>query len=793
MKKYKSLIQYLQLVLLFNSAFVKAAGVSTSESELEVGTLGSSSCYTLTKITDETTLTDEDFVVTKYLGDASSGNLTPVKYLLTFKNPLGDDPSVGSPAVRYFKWSINENGNRNLVNTGPYDTAKDITAYSSNNVRLDTTSNWSDGSDVNNSFLNRGTASVILEGGAIYNPTDRFIYDINSKDFIANFVEIQSSSEDTVFGGSIYNAGYVNNIRGNFINNYATGGRSASGGAIYNDGRISGILEGHYIANYTNSLGGAICNGGYIYGISSSDFIGNMKKVITMIDEEQWLIMDGDVKGAIYESILEKNGQDKKSGAGQYFTPRPLIQAVVDCINPQMGETVCDPACGTGGFLLTAYDYMKGQSASKEKRDFLRDKALHGVDNTPLVVTLASMNLYLHGIGTDRSPIVCEDSLEKEPSTLVDVILANPPFGTRPAGSVDINRPDFYVETKNNQLNFLQHMMLMLKTGGRAAVVLPDNVLFEAGAGETIRKRLLQDFNLHTILRLPTGIFYAQGVKANVLFFSKGQPTKEIWFYDYRTDIKHTLATNKLERHHLDDFVSCYLAHLLGGELVQRVAVLQFVDLLLPLLDVAFEQADAFAGVGGQLHARMLDLHDDAVGLRAGQRFRGVLEPVERLDRTVGARRETVQVAVRCDVERIGEPSVVALAFLRQLLQDRVRGFRGRLPFLGRVIARFRKSGQTAGEPFLDDLAWQLAGERVERGAQQRDVQHGIAAQQQSQHPGLIHGPEPFHFPSYIRQRRPVLPLATSFPMRIHCKIACPFSRDRGGKTVRRERHLKMT
>ena len=291
----------------------------------------------------------------------------------------------------------------------------------------------------------------------------------------------------------------------------------------------------------------------------------HLKKVITMIDEEQWLIMDGDVKGAIYESILEKNGQDKKSGAGQYFTPRPLIKAMVDCIAPQIGETVCDPACGTGGFLLTAYDYMKEQSASKEKRDFLRNKALHGVDNTPLVVTLASMNLYLHGVGTDRSPIVCEDSLEKEPSSLVDVILANPPFGTRPAGSVDINRPDFYVETKNNQLNFLQHMMLMLKTGGRAAVVLPDNVLFEGGAGETIRKKLLSDFNLHTILRLPTGIFYAQGVKANVLFFSKGQPTKEIWFYDYRTDIKHTLATNKLERHHLDDFVTCYNAGNLAG------------------------------------------------------------------------------------------------------------------------------------------------------------------------------------------------------------------------------------
>ena len=290
-----------------------------------------------------------------------------------------------------------------------------------------------------------------------------------------------------------------------------------------------------------------------------------LKKVITMIDEEQWLIMDGDIKGAIYESILEKNGQDKKSGAGQYFTPRPLIQAMVDCVNPQIGETICDPACGTGGFLLAAYDHMKGQSQDKEQRNFLNNKSLHGVDNTPLVVTLASMNLYLHGIGTDRSPIACEDSLEKEPSTLVNVILANPPFGTRPAGSVDINRPDFYVETKNNQLNFLQHMMLMLKTGGRAAVVLPDNVLFEGNAGETIRKKLLTDFNLHTILRLPTGIFYAQGVKANVLFFTKGQPTKEIWFYDYRTDVKHTLATNKLERHHLDDFVTCYNANNLSA------------------------------------------------------------------------------------------------------------------------------------------------------------------------------------------------------------------------------------
>ena len=281
-----------------------------------------------------------------------------------------------------------------------------------------------------------------------------------------------------------------------------------------------------------------------------------LKKVISMIDGEEWLL-DGDVKGAIYESILERNGQDKKSGAGQYFTPRPLIKAMVDCIRPRIDETVCDPACGTGGFLLAAFDYMKNQSQDKAKRDFLRNEALSGTDNTALVVTLASMNLYLHGVGTDRSPIVCADSLEKQPEKLVDVILANPPFGTRPAGSVEIQRDDFITETKNNQLNFLQHIMMSLRNGGRAAVVLPDNVLFE-GSGETIRRKLLTDFNLHTILRLPTGIFYAQGVKANVLFFTKGEPTKDVWYYDYRTGVKHTLANNKLERRHLDDFVECY-------------------------------------------------------------------------------------------------------------------------------------------------------------------------------------------------------------------------------------------
>ena len=288
----------------------------------------------------------------------------------------------------------------------------------------------------------------------------------------------------------------------------------------------------------------------------------NLKKIISMIDEEDWLSMDGDVKGAIYEGILEKNGQDKKSGAGQYFTPRALINAMVDVVRPNIGETICDPACGTGGFLLSAYEFMKKQSANKEKLDFLQNKALRGVDNTALVVTLASMNLYLHGIGIDISPIKCDDSLEKEPEELVDIVLANPPFGTRPQGASNISamRSDLYATTSNNQLNFLQHIMLMLKNGGRAAVVLPDNVLFEAGAGETIRKKLLNDFNLHTILRLPTGIFYANGVKANVLFFTKGTKTKDLWIYDYRTGVKHTLATNPLKRSDLDDFVTCYNA-----------------------------------------------------------------------------------------------------------------------------------------------------------------------------------------------------------------------------------------
>ena len=286
----------------------------------------------------------------------------------------------------------------------------------------------------------------------------------------------------------------------------------------------------------------------------------SLKKVISLIDAEDWFSPDID-KGAIYEGILEKNGQDKKSGAGQYFTPRALIGAIVDVTRPGVDETICDPACGTGGFLLAAYSFMKRQTNDHNKLKNLPSHLI-GYDITPLVVTLGAMNVYLHGIEATESPISCRDSLIKEPERLVDVILANPPFGTRPAGSVNIAdlRTDLYVDTSNNQLNFLQHMMLMLKDGGRAAVVLPDNVLFESGAGETIRKRLLADFNLHTILRLPTGIFYANGVRANVLFFTKGIPTREIWFYDYRSGIKHTLATNPIKRSDLDDFVACYHA-----------------------------------------------------------------------------------------------------------------------------------------------------------------------------------------------------------------------------------------
>ena len=284
-----------------------------------------------------------------------------------------------------------------------------------------------------------------------------------------------------------------------------------------------------------------------------------LAKVIEMVASENWYMMEGDLKGAIYESILEKNGQDRKSGAGQYFTPRALIKAMVDVTDPKITETVADPACGTGGFLLAAYEHMKPQSKEIAKQKFLKEHAFFGADNTPLVVTLASMNLYLHDIGTESSPIVCQDSLIDKSDKMFDVILANPPFGTRPQGSVEVyaNRPEF-VKTSDNQVNFLQHIMSIVRTNGRVAVVLPDNVLTDGGATAKVREKLLKDFNLHTILRLPTGIFYANGVKTNVLFFEKGKSTEDIWVYDYRTGVKHTMATKPMTRANLDDFVACY-------------------------------------------------------------------------------------------------------------------------------------------------------------------------------------------------------------------------------------------
>lgn len=285
----------------------------------------------------------------------------------------------------------------------------------------------------------------------------------------------------------------------------------------------------------------------------------HLAKVLQMVGNENWYMMEGDFKGAIYESILEKNGQDKKSGAGQYFTPRALIKTMVEVTDPKITETVVDPACGTGGFLLAAFEHMKPQSKEIAKQNFLKNNALFGADNTALVVTLASMNLYLHDIGTEKSPIICQDSLLDTSEKMFDVILANPPFGTRPQGSVAVDsaRPEF-IKTSDNQVNFLQHIMSIVKTGGRVAVVLPDNVLTDGNATAKVREKLLSDFNVHTILRLPTGIFYANGVKTNVLFFEKGTKTKDIWVYDYRTGIKHTMATKPMTRADLDDFVNCY-------------------------------------------------------------------------------------------------------------------------------------------------------------------------------------------------------------------------------------------
>ena len=300
-------------------------------------------------------------------------------------------------------------------------------------------------------------------------------------------------------------------------------------------------------------------------------------KLVRLINEETWVGVDVDVKGEIYEGILEKNAEDTKSGAGQYFTPRPLIQAMVDCMRPQPMKTIADPACGTGGFFLSAYDYLTRQKLDKDQRTFLRYNTFSGWEIVPNTVRLCLMNLFLHNIGDLNSepPVSRNDSLISKPTATFDYVLANPPFGKKSSITITndegeqeretltYQRDDFWATTSNKQLNFIQHIRSMLKVDGRAAVVVPDNVLFEGGAGETVRKKLLETTDLHTILRLPTGIFYAQGVKANVLFFdnkpaAKEPWTKEVWIYDYRTNIKHTLKTNPLKKEDLNGFISAY-------------------------------------------------------------------------------------------------------------------------------------------------------------------------------------------------------------------------------------------
>ncbi|WP_298190559.1 class I SAM-dependent DNA methyltransferase [Novosphingobium sp.] len=302
-----------------------------------------------------------------------------------------------------------------------------------------------------------------------------------------------------------------------------------------------------------------------------------LKRVVSLIDKEgPWIGHSVDVKGEIYEGLLERNATEVKSGAGQYFTPRPVIDAIVRCVDPKIGETVCDPACGTGGFLLSAYDHMKGQSQDREKLRHLRHDSLRGFDIVDEVVRLCAMNLYLHGVGNESSPVAQADALAGDNGERFDVVIANPPFGKKSSyrvvgedGSVETEREtyereDFKFSTSNKQLNFLQHIMTILETRGRAGVVLPDNVLFEANrAGEGIRKRLLEGFNFHTLLRLPTGIWYSPGVKANVLFFdkrpaSREAQTRELWVYDYRTNVHKTLKTKRLTASDLDDFVTCY-------------------------------------------------------------------------------------------------------------------------------------------------------------------------------------------------------------------------------------------
>jgi type I restriction enzyme M protein len=301
-------------------------------------------------------------------------------------------------------------------------------------------------------------------------------------------------------------------------------------------------------------------------------------RLIDMVDSTEWVTMGADTKGDIYEGLLEKNAEDTKSGAGQYFTPRALIKAMVECVRPEPGKTIADPASGTGGFFLAAYDFLVANyNLDKNQKNFLKHETFYGNEIVANTRRLCLMNMFLHNIGEmdGESAVSPNDALVAPSGKTFDYVLANPPFGKKSSMSftneegeqetddLTYNRQDFWATTSNKQLNFVQHIRTMLKTTGRTAVVVPDNVLFEGGAGETIRRKLLENTDLHTILRLPTGIFYANGVKANVIFFdnreaSKEPWTKEVWYYDYRTNIHHTLKKKTMRADDLSDFIACY-------------------------------------------------------------------------------------------------------------------------------------------------------------------------------------------------------------------------------------------
>ena len=303
-------------------------------------------------------------------------------------------------------------------------------------------------------------------------------------------------------------------------------------------------------------------------------------RIVQMIDKEKWVSMSSDVKGEIYEGLLQKNAEDIKSGAGQYFTPRPLIKAMVKCLRPEPMKTIADPCCGSGGFFLASQEFLadaNNYSLDREQKEFLKNETFYGNELVAATYKMCLMNLYLHNIGDiyGKVPVTHGDSLLMDPGYRVDYVLTNPPFGkkssltfTNEEGEQEeedlvYNRQDFWTTSSNKQLNFVQHINTILKSDGKAALVVPDNVLFEGGAGETIRKKLLWTTDLHTILRLPTGIFYKPGVKANVIFFDKKpasakMQTKDVWIYDFRTNIHFTLKQNPMTDKDLEDFINCY-------------------------------------------------------------------------------------------------------------------------------------------------------------------------------------------------------------------------------------------